>query len=46
MESLINQHGILRVLGSLLTRVVRSNAKPRTIQAAELSDHLRRDIGL
>lgn len=46
VESLILQYGLLRVLATLLTRRVRRTAKPRTIMAAELSAHLRRDIGL
>ena len=45
VQTLIDQHGLVRVLGTLLTRMVRRD-KPRTIMATELSDHLRRDIGL
>ena len=47
VETLINQHGLMRVLGTLLTRALRRpRAKPRTIMASDLSPHLRRDIGL
>lgn len=46
VQTLIDQHGLLRVLGTLMTRMLRRGGKPRTIMATELSDHLRRDIGL
>ena len=46
VQTLIDQHGLLRVLGTLLGRAVRRGAKPRMMMASELSDHLRRDIGL
>ena len=46
VQTLIDQHGLLRVLGTLLGRAVRRGAKPRMTMASELSDHLRRDIGL
>lgn len=46
VQTLIDQHGLLRVLGTLMTRMLRRCGKPRTIMATELSDHLRRDIGL
>ena len=47
VETLINQHGVVRVLGTLLTRMVRRpRDKPPTIMASDLSPHLRRDIGL
>lgn len=46
VQTLIDQHGLLRVLGTLMTRMLRRSGKPRTIMATELSDHLRRDIGL
>ena len=46
VQSLIDQHGLARVLGTLLARMLRRRDKPRTITASELSDHLRRDIGL
>ena len=45
VQTLIDQHGLVRVLGTLLTRMVRRD-KTRTIMATQLSDHLRRDIGL
>ena len=46
VQSLIDQHGLARVLGTLLARTLRRRDRPRTITASELSDHLRRDIGL
>lgn len=46
LQTLIDQHGVVRVLGTVLTRAVRRGAKPSIIMASELSPHMRRDIGL
>lgn len=46
VQSLIDQHGLLRVLGTLATRMLQRSSNPRTIMASDLSEHLRRDIGL
>ena len=46
LQTLIDQHGLMRVLATLLTRAARRKNRPRTTMAKDLSAHLRRDIGL
>jgi len=46
LQTLIDQHGLLRVLATLLIRAARRRDRPRTTMAKDLSEHMRRDIGL
>ena len=44
--ALVDQHGPWRVLGALMTAVLRRPRQVRVLEVVDLSDHLRRDIGL
>ncbi len=47
MEDLIQNHGIIRVTVELIRAAFRfRKSRPPPMRATDLSDHLRRDIGL
>lgn len=46
LESIIDKHGRWRVLLAALAATLRARRQERLPDAAELNDHLRRDIGL
>ena len=46
LQDLIDQHGRLTVLALALTTLLRPARKARDLSDRELSNHLRRDIGL
>lgn len=46
LQDLIDQHGRLTVLALALTTLLRPARKPAVLSDAQLTDHLRRDLGL
>ncbi|HQY43048.1 MAG TPA: hypothetical protein PK450_02630 [Paracoccaceae bacterium] len=46
LAKLMDEHGVLRVLGAVLKALVRRDPSKRDLFAEDLSGHLRRDIGL
>lgn len=46
LSHLMDEHGVLRILGALFKALLRRDRSARHLFAEDLSGHLRRDIGL
>ena len=46
LKTLVAEHGALRVMAALVAAMLTSNRAPPRLRASDLTDHMRRDIGL
>lgn len=46
LKSLVAEYGALKVMAALMAAILKSNRAPPRARISDLSEHLRRDIGL